>query len=100
VGLLAGVLLTLAFLGNMDWVAIPGCRPASSGTCTALAEGYPLRWLTAQQNMPVISKAALLKDCVQWALACTSVLYLAWLWLAAPGSQPDPPASAAPRGGS
>ena len=80
-GLLAGVLVTLACLGNMDWVAISGCRPAASDACTALAEGYPLRWLTAIQGTPVISKEALLKDSVQWALGCTSLLYLAWLWL-------------------
>jgi hypothetical protein len=86
-GLLAGAVLTLACLGSMDWVAIPGCRPAASGACSALAEGYPLRWLTAHQNEPVISKGALLKDCAQWALASTSALYLAWLWLTAPGSR-------------
>jgi ribose/xylose/arabinose/galactoside ABC-type transport system permease subunit len=83
-GLLAGALLTLAFLGNTHGVAIAGCRPAASGVCSALAEGYPLRWLTAYQNEPVISKGALLKDCAQWALASTSVLYLVWLRLTAP----------------
>jgi hypothetical protein len=88
-GLLAGALVTLACLGNMDWVAIPGCRPAASDTCTALAEGYPLRWLTAHQNMPVIAKAALLKDFAQWALASTSLLYLGWLRLTAPAGLPD-----------
>jgi hypothetical protein len=88
-GLLAGVLVTLACLGSMDWVAIPGCRPGASDTCTALAEGYPLRWLTAHQNMPVVSKGALLRDCAQWALASTSLLYLAWLRLTVPGGLPD-----------
>jgi hypothetical protein len=88
-GLLAGALVTLACLGSMDWVAIPGCRPTASDTCTALAEGYPLRWLTALQSQPVISKGALLKDCTQWALASTSVLYLAWLWLTAPRGLSD-----------
>lgn len=88
-GLLAGALLTLACLGHMDFIAISGCRPAASAACGALAEGYPLRWLTAYQNEPVISKGALLKDCAQWALASTSVLYLAWLWLTAPTSLPD-----------
>jgi hypothetical protein len=29
--LLAGALLTLAYLGSMDWIAIAGCRPAASG---------------------------------------------------------------------
>ena len=88
-GLLAGVLVTLACLGSMDWVAVPGCRPAASGACMALAEGYPLRWLTAHQNEPVISKGALLKDCAQWALASMSVLYLGWLWLTAPAGLSD-----------
>jgi len=84
-GLLAGVLVTLACLGSMDWVAVPGCRPAASDACIALAEGYPLRWLTAiQTNVPLISKGALLKDCAQWALISTSVLYMAWLGLTAP----------------
>lgn len=88
-GLLAGVLLTLACLGSMDFIAIPGCKPAASGACSAWAEGYPLRWLTAYQNHPVIFKGALLKDCAQWALASTSVLYLAWLWLTAPTGLTD-----------
>jgi hypothetical protein len=95
-GLLGGVLLTLACLGHMDWVTVQGCGPAP---CNALAEGYPLYWLTAVHNEPVISKAALLKDCTQWALACTSVLYLAWLGLTPPGGLADAPASPAPRGG-
>lgn len=82
--LLAGALLTMALLGSMDWIAIPGCRPAASGACHALAEGYPLRWLTANQDMPLIFKGALLKDFAQWALASMSVLYLGWLWLTAP----------------
>ena len=88
-GLLAGVIVTLACLGSMDWVAIPGCRPTASGACSALAEGYPLRWLTAKQSEPVISKGALLRDCAQWALASTSVLYLAWLWMTAPSGRSD-----------
>jgi hypothetical protein len=82
--LVAGTLLTLACLARMDWVAIAGCRPAASGACSALAEGYPLRWLTAHQNEPLVLKGALLKDCAQWVLVSTSVLYLGWLWLTAP----------------
>ena len=60
--------------------------PAASDACSALAEGYPLRWLTAvPTNEPLISKGALFKDCAQWALASTSLLYLAWLRLTVPG---------------
>jgi hypothetical protein len=88
-GLLAGALVTLACLGSMDWVVVAGCRPTASDACSALAEGYPLRWLTAHQNEPVISKGALLKDCAQWALASMSVLYLGWLWLTAPAGLSD-----------
>ena len=80
-GLLAGVLVTLACLGSMDFITVAGCRPAASDACGAWAEGYPLRWLTAVQGTPLISKEALLKDSVQWALGCTSLLYLAWLRL-------------------
>jgi hypothetical protein len=85
-GLLAGVLVTLACLGHMDYALIPGCRATASDTCGALAEGYPLHWLTADQNDPVIFKGALLKDCVQWALVSMSVLYLGWCWTASDGA--------------
>jgi hypothetical protein len=81
-GLLAGVLVTLACLGHMDYALIPGCRATASDTCGALAEGYPLHWLTADHNDPVIFKGALLKDCTQWALVSMSVLYLGWSWTA------------------
>ena len=60
-----------------------------SGACSALAEGYPLRWLTARQNQPLIVKGALLKDCAQWVLVSMSVLYLGWLWLTTPTGAPD-----------
>jgi hypothetical protein len=89
--LFLGVLVTLAYLGSSDWVRLPGCRPVSSGACFAITEGYPLRWLTGDQGVPLISKYALLRDFVQWALTCTSVLYLAWLWLTEPtGVRPAP----------
>jgi hypothetical protein len=79
-GALIGFLVTLVSLGNMAWVTIPGCSPASSDACIAPAEGYPLRWLTAVQNTPVIDKGALFKDGVQWTLVSCSVLYAVWLW--------------------
>ncbi len=50
--LLAGALLTLAYLGSMGWITIAGCGPVAPGACSTLAEGYPLRWLTAHQNEP------------------------------------------------
>jgi hypothetical protein len=88
-GLLAGVLVTLACLGSMDFTTIAGCRPAASDACMAMAEGYPLRWLTAVQGTPVIFREALLRDSVQWALGCTSLLYLAWRWLTPPADLSD-----------
>lgn len=81
-GLLAGAAITAALLGNVGWVAIAGCHPAASDACTALARGYPLRWLTADQNVPLISTDALIKDCLQWALFSMSVLYPVWNWAA------------------
>jgi hypothetical protein len=49
-----------------------------------------MRWLTAPQSTPVIEKYALVRDCAQWALACSSVLYVAWLRLR-PGPAPASP---------
>jgi hypothetical protein len=86
-GLFLGVVLTLACLGSMDMAAVPGCRPSAADACIALAEGYPLRWLTTPRGIPVINKYALVRDCAQWTLACSSVLYLAWLRLR-PGPAP------------
>jgi hypothetical protein len=86
-GLFLGVVLTLAYLGSMDMAAVPGCRPTAAEACVVLAEGYPLRWLTTPQGILVIDKYALVRDCAQWALACSSVLYLAWLRLR-PGPAP------------
>lgn len=88
-GLLAGLLLTMALLGNETWAAVPGCHPAASDACTALVRGYPLRWLTAGQGGSDISRDALLRDCVQWALACMSVLYLVFCWPTVPARWPD-----------
>jgi hypothetical protein len=98
--LVGGMLLTLACLGNMGSVLLqPGCNPASDG-CIAFMEGYPLRWLAGGHDVPVIDKYALLKDTVQWVLTCTSVLYLAWLWLTEPtgvrSARPSRPAGTQP----
>jgi hypothetical protein len=85
-GLLAGLLLTLALLGNETWAAIPGCYPAGSDACFGLVRGYPLRWITAGQGVSDISPDALLRDWVQWGLACTSVLYLLLSWPTVPAA--------------
>jgi hypothetical protein len=80
--LLTGVIITLLYLGSMDFARIPGCGPAGAAfaqlpdRCVTLAEGYPLRFLTAYQGTPWIDKAALIGDCAQWALVSFTILYL------------------------
>lgn len=84
-GLLTGLVVTLLYLANMQEAALPGCGPAGAtlahlpGRCVGLASGYPLRFLTADQNIPLIDKAALIKDWAQWSLVSFSVLYPIWL---------------------
>jgi len=84
-GLLAGLVVTLLYLANMNWTPIPGCGgPGASpdqlpARCIGLAQGYPLRFLTADQNIPVINKEALVKDWAQWSLVSFSAFYLLWL---------------------
>ena len=79
-GVLLGMVVTLTYGASIDWIAPPGCKPASYGICGALGRGYPLPWLTATQNIPLIHARPLVKDCVQWTLVSGSVLYASWLW--------------------
>ena len=80
--LLVGVVVTLLFLGSMDYAALPGCGQAGATTaqlpnsCFGLQQGFPLRFLAAYQGIPQINKAALIKDWAQWSLVSFSVLYL------------------------
>jgi hypothetical protein len=93
-GLLTGLVVTLLYLSNMDWAPIPGCgAPGASfqqlpARCIGLAQGYPLRFLTAYQSTPVIDKVALVKDWAQWSLISFSAFYLLWL-----RRDPGPPAA-------
>jgi hypothetical protein len=83
--LLAGLVVTLLFLASMDWGALPGCGPAGAvlaqlpGRCFGLQEGLPLRFLSAYQGVPEISKRALAEDWAQWSLVSFSLLYLSRL---------------------
>jgi hypothetical protein len=92
-GLLTGLVVTLLYLGNMTWTPIPGCgAPGASlhqlpARCIGLAQGYPLRFLTAYQGIPVINKPALIRDWAQWSLISFSAFYLIWL-----RRDPGPPA--------
>ena len=80
--LLAGLVVTLLYLGSMGYAPIPGCGPGGAtlahlpSSCFTLAEGFPLRFLTAGQAVPVIDQAALLADWAQWSLISFAVLYL------------------------
>jgi hypothetical protein len=98
-GLLIGLLVTLLYLGNLNFAPIPGCgAPGASlqqlpARCIGIARGYPLRFLTADPSVPLISKGtlinigALIKDWAQWSLIGFSVFYLLWL-----RRDPGPPA--------
>jgi len=94
--LLAGLVITLLFLSQMGWTAIPGCAPASTslarlpGRCIGLAEGYPLRFLFGHQNVPYIDKLALIKDWAQWSLVSGSVLYAFQLLRRGRQDRPEP----------
>lgn len=94
--LLAGLVVTLLYLGNMGFQAVPGCGPAGAtmaelpARCIALAEGYPARFLTAYQGVPEISKTGLAADWAQWSLVAFTVLYLFWLLHHRREPQPGP----------
>ncbi|HUB38875.1 MAG TPA: hypothetical protein VMA72_08490 [Streptosporangiaceae bacterium] len=80
--LLAGLLAILASLASMGWAAIPGCGPAGAtiaqlpARCFGLAQGYPVRFLTANQGAALIDKAGLAKDWAHWSIVSFAVFYL------------------------
>lgn len=92
--LLSGLLVTLLYLANMDYEALPGCGPAGAtmaelpARCFTLAQGYPVRFLSAYQSTPQISKTGLTEDWAQWSLVSFTVLYLARLLHVRPGPGP------------
>jgi hypothetical protein len=80
--LLAGLVATLLSLAHMAWAAIRGCGPAGAaiaqlpGRCFGLAQGYPVRFLTAYQGTPLIDKAGLVEDWAHWTLVSFAVFYI------------------------
>lgn len=103
-GLFTGLVVTLLYLGNMGYTPIPGCGPPGAAAlhqlpdrCFALAEGYPLRFLTADQNTPIINTGALIKDWAQWSLVSFSSFYLLWL-RRDPGPPPPEPSHVSAEG--
>ena len=93
IALLAGLVVTLLYLGSMDWATMPGCGPAGAAIaqlpngCFGLTQGYPVRFLTAAQGIPKIDKRALIEDWAQWSLVSFSAFYLLWL----SHRRPEPP---------
>jgi hypothetical protein len=102
-GLLAGLLLTLAFLGQMNFKALSGCGQATSapyrtyslpGGCSTIEEGYPVRFLSSspvlEQNpgaawrtanvgsAPVMDVGGLAEDWLVWSLVSSAALYVLW----------------------
>lgn len=83
--LLTGLVATLLSLASMDWAAIPGCGPAGAtiahlpGRCIGLAQGYPVRFLTAYQGTPLIDKAGFAEDWAHWAIVSLAVFYIVLL---------------------
>ena len=86
VALAAGVLITLLFLGSMDWQSV-ACtatqRSAPPTHCVTLAEGYPVHFLSAVPSAnsayPVINKAAAAEDVTVWIVLSFAACYLIWL---------------------
>ena len=98
--LLIGLVATLLSLANMGWAAIPGCGPTGPivaqlpGRCFGLAQGYPVRFLTAYQGTPLIDKAGLIEDWAHWSIVSFAVFYLLLLLDRRPQPPFDQPAIA------
>ena len=98
IALLAGLVVTLLYLGNMDWATLPGCGPTGAAIaqlpnrCFGLTQGYPVRFLTTAHGIPRIDKRALIEDWAQWSLVSFSAFYLLWL----SRRRPEPPCDQVP----
>jgi hypothetical protein len=100
-GMLAGVLRTLVFLGQMGWKPLSDCGQMSSpsarlysvrGGCATIDEGYPVRFLstvpgveanpgasvrdTSVSGVPVINKGGLAEDWFIWSAISCLALYI------------------------
>ena len=101
-GMLAGALLTLLFLGQMNWKPLshcgqmpwPSARPYSlRGGCSTIDEGYPVRFLSSAPGVeanpgarlrdanvsgaPIINKHGLAEDWLIWSAVSCLALYFA-----------------------
>jgi hypothetical protein len=102
-GLLAGMIVTLLFLGQMAWKPLTDCGvksafPYSSytppGGCSTIIEGYPVRYLSSAplleqapepgassraatvSGAPIINKGGLAEDWLIWSMVSCLVLYI------------------------
>lgn len=102
-GMLGGVAVTLLFLAQMGYAPLPGCgipgTPASllPERCIGLWQGYPLRFLVADQGEARVVTSHLLMNWAQWSLLCCSALYAIW-WLAKPARIIRPATGSPPSG--
>ena len=62
---------------------MPGRLPGI--VCLTVADGAPLRWLTAYHGAPVVNWAAMARDWAQDAVISVAALY--GLWLATSGAE-------------
>lgn len=106
--LLAGMILTLLFLGSEAWQPLHDCAQRTSppynlyappGGCSTIDAGYPVRFLSSHPLLeqipppgsreaqvsvssdPVIDKGGLVEDWLIWSLVSSLVLY----YFSAPG---------------
>src|SRR5260370_35850696 len=74
-GLLAGLIVTLLYLANMNWTPIPGCAgPRGSSDrvparAIRLARGNTMRFSTANPNLPGINKQVRVQQPPMWQLS-------------------------------
>jgi hypothetical protein len=86
VAVTAGLIITLLFLGSEELRAVP-CSPAprsaSPAQCAAVAQGFPVHFLSAvpegNVSSPVISKGAAAEDLAIWTVLSLVACYLIWL---------------------
>jgi hypothetical protein len=101
-GALAGSAATLLGLYRIsDPAALAVCaKAAAPASCTMVAGGLPLGWLTSAQGATAVDWAALVRDWVEFAVIGASVCYACWLGTWARGNpiRHRYPAPAARRG--
>jgi hypothetical protein len=98
--LLVGLVVTLVFLGHMNWKPLADCGQRNTppyrlyslpGGCHTIEEGYPVRFLSSYPTLqgnpggvwrtaslasnPYINKGGLIEDWLVWSVVSFTVLY-------------------------